>query len=217
MAMSDEGKPMAKREENRQQMEQHIFDCALDLFCEHGYKQTTLGDIANEAEVSTRTLYKYFATKESILRRFCKENITELKVFAGSLPSDMPLKEKVVKVMIHDFKQMFCLFDTSYILHAAHDSDGLLNRFEIKNIFAAESIYAFLFKREQLMQGVEPNEATQTCATVMMGIYRQCNDTYRFAKHETFNEEILRDLFEKHVNLVWPAIQEALVPGSSKK
>ena len=60
-------------------MEQHLYDAAIDLFCELGYKKTTLIDIAAEANVSTRTLYKYFPTKESILRKFGKENILALK------------------------------------------------------------------------------------------------------------------------------------------
>ena len=54
---------MANREEKKQLTEQHLYDVAIDLFCEQGYKQTTLTDIAAEADVSTRTLYKYFPTK----------------------------------------------------------------------------------------------------------------------------------------------------------
>ena len=37
---------MANREEKKQLTEQHLYDVAIDLFCEQGYKQTTLTDIA---------------------------------------------------------------------------------------------------------------------------------------------------------------------------
>ena len=69
---------MPSRQENKQAMEQRLYDAAISLFCELGYQKTTLTDIAAEAEVSTRTLYKYFPTKESILRKFGKENILSL-------------------------------------------------------------------------------------------------------------------------------------------
>ena len=49
---------MPSRQENKRAMEQHLYDAAIDLFCELGYKKTTLMDIAQEADVSTRTLYK---------------------------------------------------------------------------------------------------------------------------------------------------------------
>ena len=121
-------------------MEQRLYDAAIELFCELGYQKTTLNDIAAEAEVSTRTLYKYFPTKESILRKFGKENILALKAFSGKLPLDMPLEDKVIETMVQDFKLMFGLFDVSYILHSARDESGMFARFELENILASTAI-----------------------------------------------------------------------------
>lgn len=211
-----DGTAMPSRQENKQHMEQRLYDAAIDLFCELGYKKTTLTDIASEAGVSTRTLYKYFPTKESILRKFSRENILSLKAFAGELPADMPLKEQVVETMVHDFNLMFGLFDVSYILHSARDESGMFARFELENILASESIYCNLFKQEQLRRGIEPNEAVALCASIVMGLYRHCNDLYRFRKKGTFDEKDLRAFYATHINAVWESLHRTLLAEPAK-
>lgn len=207
---------MPSRQENKQMMEQHLYDVAIDLFCELGYKKTTLTDIAAEAQVSTRTLYKYFPTKESILRKFGKENILSLKSFASKLPSDMPIKDKVLETMVQDFKLMFGLFDVSYILHSARDESGMFNRFELENILASESIYCNLFKQEQLKHGIEPNEMVALCASVIMGLYRHCNDLYRFRRKGTFDERNLKTFYRSHIDAIWDSLHNTLLSPSTK-
>ncbi|HIW75797.1 MULTISPECIES: TetR/AcrR family transcriptional regulator [Gordonibacter] len=207
---------MPSRQENKQAMEQRLYDAAISLFCELGYQKTTLTDIAAEAEVSTRTLYKYFPTKESILRKFGKENILALKAFAGRLPSDMPLKEQVLQTMVQDFKLMFGLFDVSYILHSARDESGMFARFELENILTSESIYCNLFKQEQLRAGIEPNEMVALCASIVMGLYRHCNDLYRFRKKGTFDESDLRAFYATHIDAIWDSLHHTLLAKSAK-
>ena len=210
---------MGSRDDNKRVMEQRLYDAALTLFCELGYKQTTLSDIAAEANVSTRTLYNYFPTKESILRKFGRENIIELKAFAGSLPAEMPLKDKVLETMVQDYKLMFGLFDVSYILHTARDESGVFNRFELENVMIAESLYCMLFKKEQLKQGIKPNDMVALCASVVLGLYRNCTDLYRFRKKGTLDEKNLRQFYLSHLNVVWDSLEKSLLScpvGSSK-
>jgi AcrR family transcriptional regulator len=57
------------RERKKQQTRETIARVALELFAEHGFEQTTLADIADAANVSKRTIFAYFDSKEDIL--FC--------------------------------------------------------------------------------------------------------------------------------------------------
>ncbi len=207
---------MATREENRAVMQQRIFDAALDLFCEMGYLKTTLADIAVEADVSTRTLYKYFPTKESILRKFGEDNIKALRVYAEGLPDDLSCRERVVSVMTQDYTMMFCLFDVAYVLHPARDDSGVFNKFEIRNILSTEAIYRDILREEQRRQGIEPNAMATLGASVLMGIYRQCTDLYRFLRRGATDPEEVEAYYSSHLDMVWDTLMQSLVSPPSK-
>jgi AcrR family transcriptional regulator len=55
------------RERKKQQTRETIARAAHELFAERGYHATTLPDIAQAADVSTRTIFAYFPSKEDIL------------------------------------------------------------------------------------------------------------------------------------------------------
>src|SRR5215813_3567608 len=52
-----------KKSKVRNQLKQH----ALRLFLEQGYEATTIEQIAQQAEVSPRTFFRYFASKEDLI------------------------------------------------------------------------------------------------------------------------------------------------------
>jgi AcrR family transcriptional regulator len=55
------------RERKKQRTREAIASLGLALFSERGYHATTVADVAAAAEVSERTVFGYFATKEDIL------------------------------------------------------------------------------------------------------------------------------------------------------
>ncbi|WP_336085582.1 TetR/AcrR family transcriptional regulator [Nocardia sp. SSK8] len=59
--------PSALRDRKRERTRRAILLAAVDLFEAGGYEETTVADIAAEAEVGTRTFFNYFASKEELL------------------------------------------------------------------------------------------------------------------------------------------------------
>jgi AcrR family transcriptional regulator len=57
------------RERKKQKTRDTIGKVALELFVERGYEQTTIAEIAEAADVSPRTIFAYYPSKEDIL--FC--------------------------------------------------------------------------------------------------------------------------------------------------
>lgn len=55
------------RERKKIKAMRHIQDTALRLFGEHGFTSVTIERVADEAEVSPSTVYRYFGTKEQLV------------------------------------------------------------------------------------------------------------------------------------------------------
>jgi AcrR family transcriptional regulator len=55
------------RERKRDRTRRALVDAAVDLFERNGYDGTTVADIAEAADIGTRTFFSYFASKEELL------------------------------------------------------------------------------------------------------------------------------------------------------
>lgn len=59
--------PATLWDRTRQLASEEILETALRLFTEQGYDATTIAQVAREAGVSQRTLFRYFGTKDDLL------------------------------------------------------------------------------------------------------------------------------------------------------
>lgn len=66
-ASHDEAQPLSLRERKKQLVQTTIEETALRLFQQQGYEQTSIQDIADAVMMSTRTFFRYFASKEEVL------------------------------------------------------------------------------------------------------------------------------------------------------
>ena len=65
-------------EEHKELTRVQILDAAQDLFSEHGYQETSLGDIAAAVGIGRTTLYEYFKDKEDLLASLVDETLPQV-------------------------------------------------------------------------------------------------------------------------------------------
>jgi AcrR family transcriptional regulator len=63
----DEAQPMSLRERKKRLTQATIEETALRLFQQQGYEQTSIQEIADAVMMSSRTFFRYFASKEEVL------------------------------------------------------------------------------------------------------------------------------------------------------
>jgi AcrR family transcriptional regulator len=94
-----------KKGKNKPISSKAIMSVAKDMFCEKGYRGTTIQDIANKLKVSKPAIYYYFNNKMEILETLCSGPFEELIIsFKEIIDSDLPLNEKF-RVLIKNHVQ----------------------------------------------------------------------------------------------------------------
>lgn len=79
------------RERKKQRTRRALLEAAVELFHTKGYDSTTTAEIAAAAEVSPRTFFSYFPTKEDILFADTEDRIrSAVKIIEGRAPDDRP-------------------------------------------------------------------------------------------------------------------------------
>lgn len=93
-----EGNPMpddlkeapALRDRKKARQRAMLLQAAAELFRERGYDRTRMEDIATLAEVSTPTVYNYFATKQGILIELLNQDRLEMQELVEAVLRDPP-------------------------------------------------------------------------------------------------------------------------------
>jgi AcrR family transcriptional regulator len=83
---------MALRERKKLRTREAISTAAIDLFLEHGFDQVSITQIAEAADVSRRTLFAYFPTKEDlVVHRFADHEDEQARVVRARPAGQSPL------------------------------------------------------------------------------------------------------------------------------
>ena len=77
------------RERKKARTREALHDAAMDLFSRQGFDGTTVEEIADACEVSPRTFFRYFPTKEDVLFGDSEQRSTALIETLAAQPLDL--------------------------------------------------------------------------------------------------------------------------------
>jgi AcrR family transcriptional regulator len=79
-----------RRDRKKNETRQALRDAAHRLFAEKGFSQTTIDDIAEAADVSRRTFFRYYASKDDLLRSDVSDLLPVMLAALRARPADEP-------------------------------------------------------------------------------------------------------------------------------
>ncbi len=87
------------RERKKADTREAIRAAAVELFCTHGFDATTMDAVAAAADVSVRTVFRYFPTKEDLVFADVDADLDDLRALLDARPDDEPVMSSVRAVV----------------------------------------------------------------------------------------------------------------------
>ncbi|GAA2418950.1 TetR family transcriptional regulator [Actinomadura vinacea] len=92
--------PAGRRERKKQRTREALVDAAFRLFAEKGFDGTTVEEIADAVDVSSRTFFRYFASKEDVALTFQEEQHAAMLSALTDRPADEPVLTAVRRAVV---------------------------------------------------------------------------------------------------------------------
>jgi len=74
-----DGSQLSRRERRKREVRERIMQASMARFIRQGFDETTVDQIADDADVAQKTFFNYFSTKQELFHELAEERIEELR------------------------------------------------------------------------------------------------------------------------------------------
>ncbi|MER5882417.1 TetR family transcriptional regulator [Streptomyces sp. NPDC001941] len=199
------------RERKKQRTRDALLRAALELFLAQGYERTTVDEIAEVVEVSQRTFFRYFASKEDVA--FAVQHMVERRYYEALQerpPGESPLRamrnavlaawdtigEAITEVVpVEVYLRTYHMIESTPALLAAH----LRRSMEME-----ESIARLIAEREGVDPDLDPRPRIAVAS--FSGVMRVAGQLW--GQGADLSLEAMRDLTLNYLDRLGPALAD---------
>jgi AcrR family transcriptional regulator len=206
------------RERKKRRTREALTDAAYELFRANGFDATTVDQIAEAVEVSSRTFFRYFTSKEDVALALADEQTTAMLEGFAAQPADVPVltamrRAAVAVVRAYEaeagdadrYRRMQGLISASPALMAACIERGAARLDELARLIGVR-------------MGVDPAADPRPClvASVVLCAVQTAITAWRATGRAESDAELVEQAFDLlSAGLDYPAAQGvAVTPGA---
>ena len=157
------------RERKKARLRQQIIETAIRLFRKQGYEKTRIDDIVKILEISQPTFFRYFPSKDAVLRDVGKRGF---ECIAERLKSELSTKANTAERLHRLYHAMALEAETDRPLWKAVVLSGAMDPVRSPEVRGLEGV-AISRLREILAQGQERGEITSVFPVVHLAEFME--------------------------------------------
>lgn len=157
------------RERKKARLRQQIVETAIRLFRKQGYEKTRVDDIVKILEISQPTFFRYFPSKDAVLRDVGQRGF---ECIAERLKSELSMKASTADRLRRLYHSMACEAENDRPLWQAVVLSGAMDAVRSPEVRGAECMVAGLL-REILAQGQKRGEITSAFPVVHLAEFME--------------------------------------------
>ncbi|GAP23693.1 TetR family transcriptional regulator [Gluconobacter japonicus] len=197
----DDKKDLTRRQSKKDRTATALAWEALRLFSKQGYEETSVEQIAEAANVSRRTLFRYFSGKGDIILAWTSEMTEALKNAIASASPDASLQDMVLLALLPVVHRITANREYAYALVQLLEHEPALRSVSLQKYEEWEEALA-----KALMARLPPTDmpslAARLIARTAIATYRTAVDEWMKTEGEANLEDLLRRAFTFHP-LLW--------------
>ena len=200
---------MGLRERKKLRTRRAIAGAALRLFDERGYEETTISDIAAAADVSPRTFFSYFPSKDDVVFAEMDERLADVRAGLADRPSgETPLAT---------FRRV-----SDALLQAIAAEDGEYGAVQVSLIRDRPSLQAQALKRLSdaeegfvaVLREIAPELDDVTAVTIIGVAFGGLRAAIMYCRSQNYGPERTREAAERALSIVEQVLEA--VPGVTR-